>query len=189
MAPKLPHYPISLNFAGRLYLIKRSGHKISARADVPFTCGFCVRECDEHERYSTLKAEAEDGTQVSFIFCAPCVKKATDEFPNMAIPTVDRAIAAKIERDGAETSKNVGLGDDEVRPYIGKRVSVSLTESNLWLTEENPEGHIIYTGVLKEADFRFAGSAGSARYEVLADDGTHNMIVDARQIERIDEEL
>jgi len=108
MESKLPPFLMSFNFAGRLYLIRQSGHKSAARGvDEPFSCGFCGRDYGEQERYSTLRAEAADGTEVAFIFCAPCCKNATEQFPDMKAPAVERALAAKIERDGAAPRENV----------------------------------------------------------------------------------
>ncbi len=101
MESKLPDVPMAFNYAGRLFLIQKAGHKISAKADEPFSCGFCRKHYGEQERYSTLQAQAEDGTQVSFIFCGSCVQKATEDFPEIQQPKVERALAAKIEHDGA----------------------------------------------------------------------------------------
>jgi hypothetical protein len=115
----------------------------------------------------------------------------------MQTPAVERALAAKIDRDGAVQRTTeilerdgpvqhdiVGLGDDEVRAHIGQRVSVLLTKDNLWPTDENPEGRIMYSGLLRSFDLV---SARLARYEVVADDGTHYVIENSRQIERIDD--
>jgi hypothetical protein len=92
---------MTFNYAGRLFLIQQAAHKVSSRVDIPFTCGFCARYCGEQERYSTLTAQAEDGMEVSFIFCSACVGNAREESPNMQTPAVERALAAKIDRDGA----------------------------------------------------------------------------------------
>jgi hypothetical protein len=111
MKSKLPALPMPFNFAGRLYLIRRFAHKISARVDEPFRCGLCGNDYGAQERYSTLTAEAEDGTQVSFISCLRCVKEAIEEFPDMEKPAIARALTAKIEHDGATpANRAVGLG-------------------------------------------------------------------------------
>jgi len=99
---KLPSIAIPLTYAGQLWLVNDSRHKMFAPTAESFTCGFCKQHYAEGtSRYSQLNAESPDGKTASFTFCAPCVNEAIAAFPDM--PTwAERAIVARIERDGTK---------------------------------------------------------------------------------------
>lgn len=99
---------MALNFDGRLYLIKNFGEKISGRNDAPFTCGFCSTMYSGSERYSTMRAQADDDSTLNFIFCRACVTSAITDFPGLPNPAVPRALILKIERDGAAVNARSG---------------------------------------------------------------------------------
>ena len=186
MTSHLPSVAVGFNFDGRLYLIRGSAHKISSLEHKDFECGFCGEEKAATDRYSMIKGESADGARVTFIFCHTCVQTAVQEYPNLEKPAVERAIARKIESDGAIAGSVIGMSDNEIKPFLGKRVLVLLTKDNLFPTEANPEGRIVLTGLLQPSTLKFAGAA---KYEVLADDGTHQMIDDPFGVERIDEAI
>jgi hypothetical protein len=186
MASHVPSIAASFNCDGRLYLIRGSTHKVSSFEHKEFACGFCGQNQAATDRYVILKGESIDGARVTFIFCNACVQSAAAEFPNLEMPAVDRAIAKKIERDGAKAGSVIGMSEDELKPFLGKRVLVLLTSDNLWPTEANPDGRIVLTGVLQRNPLLFTGAP---KYEVVTDDNTHQLIEDLMGIERIDEAI
>ena len=181
MSGSIPSIAMTFSFDGRLFIVSGSTHKISNVERKEFECGFCRTEHAATERYSTLTGQAEDGARVTFMFCSSCVQSALRDFPNLPKPAVERAILAKVERDGALSGSIAGLTDREVEPYLGKRVLVLLTKDNLWPTDDNPDGRIVLTGVLQRSPL-----IGIGKYEVIADGGTRQMIEDSSGIERID---
>ena len=110
--PAPPIEPVRFTYRGRAVVMETFSMKLSALREEDFTCGFCRQRHDGAERYCAMSARidtaasAPDAVEAEFIFCYECVDRALSDFPGLANPAVPRAIAARIERDGAEPKRS-----------------------------------------------------------------------------------
>ena len=165
--------PIMFSYDNRLFLLSRVGTKVSARDDGAFSCSTCHSERDAQSPYTTIEAQAADGSDVRFKVCSDCRDKASalGDIGTFA----PHGFLKLIELGNATPApKPMSLSD-----LVGATVAVHLKDD--FRNEQNEL--VVITGAVREAS---PAIAAIAKFEIVALDGTHQVLPNESMIDHIE---